>query len=283
MKTHSIFLALLVGLIFVGAVVFSGCLEDITGDVVSDLDTEDNLSSQEPEQTENWMWFEVLNSEIQSGSKDTQSFELKDGIGHVRFEYGSSSDPEDASMSVYVYKVGGTNYVANASAEGCDDYGDYYAEHKGYYCVTSRTFDIYDTPGLYYLKIVSANSIWAVSVNSYERAKEGYISESGTWNGEWGVKYGLFTEDSKPITEANQIYNITNSEDRLVNFDIKIDFWDKSNNFIESFKYGSVLLNPKDIEFITINYEKIQQNIPEGAESFNVNLGEPNYKIQRNY
>ncbi len=106
-------------------------------------------------------------------------------------------------------------------------------------------------------------------------AKAGYISEDGSWKGEWTILYGLFNTGDEPVTEERLKYYIINYEERLGDFIIRVNYYDSKGNFIESYNYIIKKVGPKETEYDYIYYELLWKHKPENAESFNVALVSP--------
>ena len=102
-------------------------------------------------------------------------------------------------------------------------------------------------------------------------AKGGYINEDGSWKGQWEIRWAL----TEPASGFIQKYYITNYEDRMGSFSVRVNFWDAQNQFIESFVYQTISVGPDETEYGYLGNDAIWKNKPGKATSYNVGLDLP--------
>ena len=97
---------------------------------------------------------------------------------------------------------------------------------------------------------------------------------------EW-LLYSLFMIENgveKPNLEEFQKYYITNYEDRLGTFRVKINYADEDNNYLESFIYHKKQVGPKETETGYISFSVLWKYKPGQAHGFWVSLDKPTFE-----
>jgi hypothetical protein len=149
-------LLLIVGLIFI-----SGCTDIKKEQAVPNA----NISA-EPAQEKHLV---TIFNTTGKGTTSTQPFMIEKGkIVFILFGYLAENEAANyASMSVYLMKVGKEGYVAHADLDHSIDPNS--TNDKFEYTVNSEPQELWVyniKPGMYYLKIIEANTVgWVVQVN----------------------------------------------------------------------------------------------------------------------
>lgn len=113
-------------------------------------------------------------------------------------------------------------------------------------------------------------------------AKAGYVSSDGQ-KSEWLIwslyaestdLNGIKTEEPLSGTAPYQWY-ITNYENKLGEFEIRVNYVDNSNDYLDSLSYGKIKVGPKETETGPVSFTYIYDNKPRGASGFYLFLVAP--------
>lgn len=125
------------------------------------------------------------------------------------------------------------------------------------------------------LSCVAINQEPSIAYRDYD-AKGGYISNDGT-KVDWRERFSLFDTHGHPVLDSSLRFYVTNYEDRLGKFTVRVNFWD-DNDLVESFDYRTISVGPHETEYGYISFEALWRHKPGRADSFNVALDVPQIK-----
>ncbi len=108
----------------------------------------------------------------------------------------------------------------------------------------------------------------------------GYVIDS--WKTDWASPYRLFDADGNPITLGTLNFYITNYEDKLGSFPIRINFLDADKSYLGALVYRTMPVGPGETEYGYISYSFLWESGYGGAHYFNVELIAPQIEACEN-
>jgi len=107
--------------------------------------------------------------------------------------------------------------------------------------------------------------------------KGGYISEDGSQKWDWYVAHSLYYSGNEPNTDTQTRYYITNYENKMGSFKIKISFWnwDNDKERLGDYIYKTIIVGPHETEYGYIYYSVLWNNKLPKADTFAIQLEEP--------